>query len=53
MEEKQLSIAPADADIITEEFFNTDGLPRWIIGLQYKNLLCRIIYYILLILFLR
>ena len=50
---KQLTTAPAGADIIEEVFFNTNGLPQWILNLQYKNIPCKILFYILLVLLLR
>ena len=53
MDKNQLTTAPVGSDIINEEFFNTDGLPQWMIDLKTKNSPCKALYYMLLMLLLR
>ena len=45
---KTLNTTPLGADIIKEEFNNTENLPSWIKNLYDKNMFCKCMYYILI-----
>ena len=43
-----LNTTPLGADIIKEDFNNTENLSSWIKNLYDKNIFCKCMYYILI-----